>query len=120
MASAGGAPAQTVYYLDYTDQTWYYTSSQVMVRMNFDQAAGIQTSTEIGFNIQPNPANEALYITLSEGAQGTIALISVTGNIVYTGTIQPGIQGIDTRALDSGIYFVSVNNGAARKVVVQH
>ena len=91
-----------------------------MVRMNFDQAAGIQAANEIGFSIQPNPANEALYITLAEGVQGTIALVSVTGNVVYTGTIQAGVQGIDTRTLDSGIYFVSVNNGAARKVVVQH
>jgi hypothetical protein len=120
VASSGGAPAQTVYYLDYTDQTWYYTTSQVMVRMNFDQAAGIQTTTEIGFTIQPNPANEVLNITLEEGAQGTISLVSVTGCTVYTGTIHNGIQGIDTRALDSGIYFASLNNGVARKVVIQH
>ena len=120
VASAGGAPAQTVYYLDYTDQTWYYTSSQVMVRMNFDQAAGIQTSTEIGFSVQPNPANEVLNIILEEGAQGTVSLVSVTGSTVYTGTIHNGILGIDTHALNLGIYFVSVNNGAARKVVVQH
>jgi hypothetical protein len=120
VASAGGAPAQTVYYLDYTDQTWYYTTSQVMVRMNFDQAAGIQTSTEIGFSIQPNPANEVLNIILEEGAQGIVSLVSVTGSTVYTGTIHNGMLGIDTRALDSGIYFVSLNNGVARKVVIQH
>jgi hypothetical protein len=120
VASAGGAPAQTVYYLDYTDQTWYYTTSQVMVRMNFDQAAGIQTTSEIGFSIQPNPANEELYITLEEGAQGTISIVSVTGSTVYTGTIHHGIQGIDTRDLDSGIYFLAVNHGAARKVIIQH
>lgn len=120
VASAGGAPAQTVYYLDYTDQTWYYTTSQVMVRMNFDQAAGIQTSTEIGFSVQPNPANEVLNIILEEGAQGTVSIVSVTGSTVYTGTIHNGMLGIDTRALDSGIYFVSLNNGVARKVVIQH
>ena len=120
VASAGGAPAQTVYYLDYTDQTWYYTSSQVMVRMNFDQAAGIQAANEVAFSIQPNPANEELYITLEEGVQGNITLVSVTGSVVYTGAVQSGIQGIDTRALDSGIYFVSINNGATRKVVIQH
>ena len=120
VAYAGGAPAQTVYYLDYTDQTWYYTTSQVMVRMNFDQAAGIQTSTEIGFSVQPNPANEVLNIILEEGAQGIVSLFSVTGSTVYTGTIHNGILGIDTRALDSGIYFVSLNNGVARKVVIQH
>lgn len=120
VASAGGAPAQTVYYLDYTDQTWYYTTSQVMVRMNFDQAAGIQTSTEIGFSVQPNPANEVLNILLEEGAQGIVSLVSVTGSTVYTGTIHNGMLGIDTRALDSGIYFVSLNNGVARKVVIQH
>jgi len=120
VASAGGAPAQTVYYLDYTDQTWYYTTSQVMVRMNFDQAAGIQTSTEIGFSVQPNPANEVLNIILEEGAQGIVSLVSVTGSTVYTGTIHNGMLGIDTRALDSGIYFVSLNNGVARKVVIQH
>jgi len=120
VASSGGAPAQTVYYLDYTDQTWYYTTSQVMVRMNFDQSAGIQKSTEIGFSVQPNPANEVLNIILEEGAQGIVSLFSVTGSTVYTGTIHNGILGIDTRALDSGIYFVSLNNGVARKVVIQH
>jgi S1-C subfamily serine protease len=91
-----------------------------MVRMNFDQAAGIQTSTEIGFSIQPNPANEVLNIILEEGAQGIVSLVSVTGSTVYTGTIHNGMLGIDTRALDSGIYFVSLNNGVARKVVIQH
>ncbi|MCF8220808.1 MAG: T9SS type A sorting domain-containing protein, partial [Cryomorphaceae bacterium] len=120
VASAGGAPAQTVYYLDYTDQTWYYTTSQVMVRMNFNQAAGIQTSTEIGFSVQPNPSNEVLNIILEEGAQGVVSLVSVTGSTVYTGPIHNGMLGIDTRALDSGIYFVSLNNGVARKVVIQH
>ena len=120
VASAGGAPAQTVYYFDYTDQTWYYTSSQVMVRMNFDQAAGIQAANDVAFSIQPNPANEELFITLEEGVQGSITLMSVTGSVVYTGTVQPGIHGIDTRTFDSGIYFVSVNDGATRKVVIQH
>jgi hypothetical protein len=91
-----------------------------MVRMNFDQAAGIQAANVTAFSIQPNPANEELYITLEDGVQGNITLVSVTGSVVYTGTVQPGIQGIDTRALDSGIYFVSVNHGAASKVVVQH
>ena len=46
--------------------------------------------------------------------------MSVTGSVVYTGTVQPGIHGIDTRTFDSGIYFVSVNDGATRKVVIQH
>jgi hypothetical protein len=91
-----------------------------MVRMNFDQAAGIQAANEVAFSIQPNPANEELYITLEEGVQGNITLVSVTGSVVYTGAVQSGIQGIDTRALDSGIYFVSINNGATRKVVIQH
>lgn len=120
VASSGGAPAQTVYYFDYTDQTWYYTSSQVMVRMNFDQAAGIQAANDVAFSIQPNPANEELFITLEEGSQGNITIVTVTGSVVYTGAVQSGIQGIDTRALDSGIYFVSVNDGATRKVVIQH
>jgi hypothetical protein len=52
--------------------------------------------------------------------QGNITLVSVTGSVVYTGTVQPGIHGIDTRTLDSGIYFVYVNHGAAKKVVIQH
>ena len=120
VASSGGAPAQTVYYFDYTDQTWYYTSSQVMVRMNFDQAAGIQAANDVAFSIQPNPANEELFITLEEGSQGNITIVTVTGSVVYTGAVQSGIQAIDTRALDSGIYFVSVNDGATRKVVIQH
>ncbi|MFM7596444.1 MAG: T9SS type A sorting domain-containing protein [Flavobacteriales bacterium] len=120
VASAGGAPAQTVYYFDYTDQTWYYTSSQVMVRMNFDQAAGVTTFQETGFSIQPNPANDELNIILNEAAQGHVSIFSVTGTEVYTGNIQGGVLGINTQFLDSGIYFVSVNHGTARKVIIQH
>ena len=100
--------------------TWYYLTSAPMVRMNFDQAAGIQTANDVAFSIQPNPANEELFITLEEGVQGSITLMSVTGSVVYTGTVQSGTLGIDTRAFESGIYFVSVNDGATRKVVIQH
>ena len=91
-----------------------------MVRMNFDQAAGIQTANDVAFSIQPNPANEELFITLEEGSQGNITIVTVTGSVVYTGTVQSGTLGIDTRAFESGIYFVSVNDGATRKVVIQH
>lgn len=120
VATSGGAPAQTVFYLDYTNQTWYYTTSQVMVRMNFDQAAGIQSTNEIGFSIQPNPASQEINITLDEGTQGIITIVSIDGSVVYNETIQGGIQQINTHSMDSGIYFISINNSSARKVLIQH
>ncbi len=120
VATSGGAPAQTVFYLDYTNQTWYYTTSQVMVRMNFDQSAGIQSTNEIGFSIQPNPASQEINITLDEGTQGIITIVSIDGSVVFNETIQGGIQQINTHSMDSGIYFISINNSSARKVLIQH
>ncbi|MFN5735139.1 MAG: hypothetical protein ACK444_03750, partial [Flavobacteriales bacterium] len=63
IASSGGAPIQTVFYFDYTDQTWYYTSSQTMVRMNFDQASGIYENQEAIFELSPNPAQHEVTIS---------------------------------------------------------
>jgi hypothetical protein len=120
VATSGGAPAQTVYYFDYTDQTWYYTSSQAMVRMNFDQSAGITQVQETMFSVVPNPANDAILITTKDGASGDIIISSLAGQVVYTGKLNGVSSSIPTSTLTAGIYLVSVNQGAAQKLVIQH
>ena len=36
VSTSGSSAAQTTFYFDHTDQTWYYTTSTPMVRLNFN------------------------------------------------------------------------------------
>ncbi len=121
IASSGGAPIQTVFYFDYTDQTWYYTSSQTMVRMNFDQSSGIdETLAEVGFQLYPNPAQNEVKVVTGANTEGTVKVYNLAGQEVYTTVIQGLNAHINTSTLMNGVYMVSINGGSTKKLVIQH
>jgi hypothetical protein len=101
VGTAGPAPAQTCFYYDMTDLTWYYTTSQPMVRMNFDPVA-------------PNPAADATSVTftMKNTSDAIINVIDMAGKVVATQSLS-GVNGtqvveINTSALNSGMYTVTV------------
>lgn len=124
VAAAGGAPASTVYYYDYTDQTWYYTSSQAMVRMNFDQAAGIQTMESTNaMQLLPNPANTWVTLSLAAPVAGDLTLVDLAGKVVYTAKMNGVTATVATQNLMNGVYFVTVTDGkntTSQKLMIQN
>jgi hypothetical protein len=121
VGTAGPAPVQTCYYYDMTDLTWYYTTSQPMVRMNFDPALGMkETANNFGLEVAPNPATDATNVTFNvkNTSDVIINVIDMAGKVVATQTLS-GVNGtqaveINTSALNSGMYTVNVNaNGTA-------
>ena len=121
VGTAGPAPVQTCYYYDMTDLTWYYTTSQPMVRMNFDPALGMkETANNFGLEVAPNPATDATSVTFNvkNTSDVIINVIDMAGKVVATQTLS-GVNGtqvveINTTALNSGMYTVNVNaNGTA-------
>ena len=121
VGTAGPAPAQTCYYYDMTDLTWYYTTSQPMVRMNFDPALGIkEANNTFGLEVAPNPATEATSVTFTvkNTSDAIINVIDMTGKVVAT-QILSGVNGtqaveINTASLMSGMYTVNVTaNGTS-------
>ena len=119
VGTSGGSLAQTVYYYDYTDQTWYYTTSQAMVRMNFSQAASIDNLVENTFNILPNPAADYIEITSAQDSPILVSIVNVAGQEVYS-EMHTGICNLAVGNLTNGVYLVSVNNGPSQKLIINH
>jgi hypothetical protein len=111
-ASSGASEPQTSFYYDYTDNTWYYTTSNVMVRMNFDPSLSVNTlAKENGLLVYPNPAQEVITIQLNEEIAATFTLMDSKGVEVRSDDLTGLFTIINTSGLSNGIYFLSINDG---------
>ena len=123
ISTAGVSEASTSYYYDMTDNTWYYTTSTPMVRMNFDPSVGInQVENNLGLTVFPNPANEVINISLNKEVLATLTLLDISGKVVRTQTLNGISTSINTASLNSGVYFVTINDGTSvstQKVVIK-
>jgi hypothetical protein len=121
-ASSGASTPQTTFYYDYTDQTWYYTTSNVMVRMNFDPSiASIEETQGLSVSVYPNPANDLINIksTLSEG---NITIFDMTGKLLINQQFSGAMNSINTSELKNGIYNLTISNGektSSEKLIIQ-
>jgi len=123
ISTAGVSEAQTSFYYDGTDDTWYYTTSTPMVRMNFDPSVGVnEVENNLGLRVFPNPANEVINISLNKEVTATITLLDVSGKVVRTQALNGISTSINTASLNSGVYFVTINDGTSvstQKVVIK-
>ena len=129
IGTAGSSDISTSFYFDMTDQTWYYTTSTPMVRMNFDPVVGVnEVANNNGLKVFPNPANASttVAVEVANASEVVITIADLAGKVVYTnnlGTVK-GTQkvNVNTEALNSGVYMVNVSvNGAVstQKLVVR-
>ena len=129
IGTAGSSDISTSFYFDMTDQTWYYTTSTPMVRMNFDPVVGVnEVANNNGLKVFPNPANASttVAVEVANASEVAITIADLAGKVVYTnnlGTVK-GTQkvNVNTEALNSGVYMVNVSvNGAVstQKLVVR-
>ena len=123
ISTAGVSEASTSYYYDMTDNTWYYTTATPMVRMNFDPSVGInKVEDNLGLRVFPNPANEVINISLNKEVSATLTLLDVSGKVVKTQALNGISTSINTASLNSGVYFVTINDGTSvstQKVVIK-
>ena len=123
ISTAGVSEASTSYYYDMTDNTWYYTTSTPMVRMNFDPSVGVnEVEDNLGLRVFPNPANEVINISLNKEVSATLTLLDVSGKVVRTQALNGISTSINTASLNSGVYFVTINDGTSvstQKVVIK-
>ena len=129
VGTCGISEAQTTFYLDLTDNTWYYTTATPMVRMNFSNASVNENSLLNSFNVSPNPAAGSATIALTgkAGADATISIVDVTGKEVYNTTVS-SLNGtatveVNTASFGNGMYLVNVySNGtkSSKKLIVRN
>lgn len=126
-ATAGDSEAQTTFYFDGTDQTWYYTTSTPMVRMNFDMdtwiAAGVEENTAdftVGQNY-PNPfnGNTRVNYSLVNADNVMIEITDLTGKVIAVmneGSKAAGNHTVELNSneLSAGTYFYSVVTSTGR------
>lgn len=123
ISNAGTTAPQTSFFLDMLDNTWYYTTSTPVVRLNFEQISDIEeTTNEIaGISLYPNPAssNATLDLTISTASIVSVQISDLSGKIVSTqdlGMLPTGINQttIDSSQFKNGMYYVTVSaNGTS-------
>ena len=123
-ATSGSSAPQTAFYYDYTDQTWYYTSSSPMVRMNFDPSLGIEASANaVPFTIYPNPSNDQFTVKLLNGNNATIEIVDLKGNSIKKTSANSMQTNISTTSISNGVYLLTITTNGnifTKKIVVQH
>ncbi|MEL6810805.1 MAG: choice-of-anchor B family protein [Bacteroidota bacterium] len=117
----GFAGAFGVYPSPVTGNVYINDSSGVFV-FGFGPIAGLEDQdANLGLAISPNPANERTTISVENDVISKIAVYGVLGNLLFEedlATANSTYQ-LDVSALNSGVYFVTVNNQQTKRVVVR-
>ena len=119
ISNSGISEPQTSFFLDMLDNTWYYTTSTPVVRLNFDPTIGInETTTEIsGVSIYPNPSSSSvnLEMNIANPSEVSIQVTDLSGKVVATqnlgflplGKNQTTIQ---SASFNNGLYYVTISS----------
>jgi hypothetical protein len=130
VGTAGNSERSTSFYFDMTDQTWYYTSSTPMVRIDFQDNASIDDNAA-AFDVvmYPNPATEVttLSFNLKNNAAVNVFVTDLTGKTVAANALTNAAAGknsveINTAEMAAGVYtvsFVANNTTITKKLVVR-
>ena len=105
-----GLQKQTTFYFDHTDQTWYYTTSTPMVRLNFDPEAywsGVNELNEFNVSIYPNPANDVLNVNNTIIGDELI-VYDYLGKVISKSVANSTQQSILIKDFNQGVYLISV------------
>lgn len=120
VSNAGKSDPQTSFFLDLSDNTWYYTTNTPMVRMNFDPILNVSEQAEIAQAVVlPNPttSNALLRFELQNTSDLTLIVTDVTGKIMQYNELTQlasGAQELTLAAQDwaAGIYSIRLmSNG---------
>lgn len=119
ISNSGSTVPQTSFFLDLLDNTWYYTTSTPVVRLNFEPLSVIEeTINEIsGLSIYPNPSSSSvnLEMNIATPSEVSIQVTDLSGKVVATqnlgflplGKNQTTIQ---SASFNNGLYYVTISS----------
>ena len=99
----------------------YSNGNAYAIRMNMG-VLGLDEEAKVEISVFPNPANEVINISLNKEVSATLTLLDVSGKVVRTQTLNGISTSINTASLNSGVYFVTINDGTSvstQKVVIK-
>lgn len=100
------------------------TTFEDSISVTIDRLAGIKELNHTpSFSMYPNPANELVSIQLNNSKNGTVKIVDLVGNVIYSEAISSS-KTLNTSEFKNGIYFVTIesegNKMTSRKLVVRH
>lgn len=123
VSNAGTSEVQTSFFKDLATDTWFYTTSTPVVRLNFDPVLGVNdlNSQVTSTSIYPNPTSTSSTVefNLATSSEVSMTVTDLSGKVVSErnlGQLNAGANSsvINTAAFTNGIYYVTVkSNGSA-------
>ncbi len=80
-----------------------------------DVTTGVADFTAEEFAVCPNPANESFVVSGKQGE--SLEIISLTGGVVLSQSLNEGSNRVNTSALSNGIYILQVGTSATRLLI---
>jgi len=99
----------------------YSNGNAFAIRMNMG-VLGLDEEAKVEISIFPNPSNEVINISLNKEVSATLTLLDVSGKVIKTQELNGISTSINTASLNSGVYFVTINDGTSvstQKVVIK-
>ena len=122
VSNAGSSEEQTSFLYDVPTDTWFFTTSTPVVRLNFDPILNInENSLQVtNASIYPNPTTttSTVEFNLTDASEATISVTDLSGKIVSErnlGQLNAGVNSTDinTSSFNAGIYYVTIaSNGS--------
>jgi len=71
---------------------------------------------EITYSLYPNPATDHVIIDLNNRTQGTLQVLNLVGQILYSQPIDNSLIRVSLDNIEPGVYFISVTSGEERVI----
>ena len=122
VSNAGSSEEQTSFFKDLTDDTWYFTTSTPVVRLNFDPILSVnENTTQVADAvIYPNPTSSTSTVEFSlvSASEAVVSVTDLSGKIVSErnlGQLNAGVNAteINTTSFNAGIYYVTVSSNGS-------
>ncbi|MBU3660898.1 MAG: T9SS type A sorting domain-containing protein [Flavobacteriales bacterium] len=123
VSNAGSSEQQTSFLFDVPTDTWFYTTSTPVVRLNFDPILSVNENTlqVADAAIYPNPTSSTSTVefNLVNASEATISITDLSGKVVSErnlGQLNAGANAteINTTSFNAGVYYVTIaSNGSS-------
>jgi hypothetical protein len=122
VSNAGSSEEQTSFLYDVPTDTWFFTTSTPVVRLNFDPILGVNENTTQVANavIYPNPTSSTSTVEFSlvNASEAVVSVTDLSGKIVSErnlGQLNAGANAteINTTSFNAGIYYVTVSSNGS-------
>lgn len=79
----------------------------------------IKENLSFDVNVFPNPVSDILNVRNNSKTDLKVEITTIDGQIVYFGSLNQGLQTIETNNFSNGIYFMKIGDVDIRKIIIK-